>query len=249
MQSVTERPAVAALRGPVAIGRDALHVWLIDLDAPGPAAAAALDATERDRAASLVRPQDGARFTARRAALRWVLARYLGGEPGDLEFRVGPHGQPRLAGDEVRFSLTSSGGLALIAVSRSPVGVDLERIEPRPGIADLAAVRFAAREAASIAAGCCGPPTLSFYRHWTAKEAYLKAVGLGLAGLRDAELVCGARPAIWFAGSTAGGWSLSPASVPGGYVATIAGRTLVTSWRSLSSGSPVTPAGPAGSCR
>ncbi|MGH3303713.1 MAG: 4'-phosphopantetheinyl transferase family protein [Streptosporangiaceae bacterium] len=245
MQPASKTAVISAHRGAVTIGRGELHAWLVDLDAPGPAAAAALDAAESGRAASYLRPQDGARFAASRAALRLVLARYLGGEPGDVEFRVGQRGQPRVAGDEVWFSLARSGGLALIAVSRGPVGADLERIEPRPGHADLAAARFTAREAARIAGGCCGPPGLSFYRHWTAKEAYLKAVGLGLAGLRDAELVCGAQPAIRFAGSRVCGWSLSTVSVAAGYAAAIAGRMPVTSWRWLSTGRPATPARPA----
>jgi 4'-phosphopantetheinyl transferase len=178
-----------------------------------------------------------------------VLARYLGGEPDDLEFRVGLHGQPRLAADEVRFSLARSGRLALVAVSRGPVGADLERVAARPGLADVAAARFGAREAACIAVGCCGSPTQSFYRHWTAKEAYLKAIGLGLAGLRDTELVCGARPVIWFAGKPAEGWPLSVASVASGYVASIIGEPSVTSWRWLSSGRPLPPQRPAGSHR
>ncbi len=233
----------------MAVGPGALHAWLIDLDTPGPAPRAVLDAAERTLAASFVRPQDGARYAASRAALRLVLARYLGVEPGGVEFRVGPHGQPLLAADQVRFSLARSGGLALVAVSCEAVGADLERVVARPGIADVAAGRFAAREAARIADGCCGSPVVSFYRHWTAKEAYLKAIGRGLAGLRDAELVCGARSTIWSAGSPVGGWSVSASSVAAGYVAAIVARPSVISWRWLSSGRPELPGRPAGSCR
>jgi 4'-phosphopantetheinyl transferase len=236
MQSATQGAANPVHRGSLALDHGALHAWLVDLDAPGADTAARLDAAERGRAASLVRPQDGARFAASHAALRLVLARYVGGGPDDLEFRVGPHGQPRLAADEVRFSLARSGGLALIAVSRGPVGADLERVAARPGLADVALARFPAREAARVAVGCCGSPTRSFYRHWTAKEAYLKAIGLGLAGLRDTELVCGARPVIWYTGRPVDGWPVSMASTGSGYVASIIGEPAVTSWRWLSSG-------------
>jgi 4'-phosphopantetheinyl transferase len=238
----------AGLRGAVAIGPRALHAWLVDLDEPGAASAAPLAAAERARAASFVRTRDGARFAASRAALRLVLARYLGGEPADVEYLACPHGGPRVASDKVRFSLARSGHLALIAVSRGPVGADLERIEPRPGLADLAAARFPAREAASVATGCCGPPTQSFYRHWTAKEAYLKAVGLGLAGLRDVELTCGAQPAIVFAGRPVRDWSLSAASPVAGFTATIVGRTSVASWRWISTGRSASARALAGWC-
>ncbi len=249
MQPATQSAGNPVHRGTLALGRGVLHAWLVDLDAPGAATAARLDAAERARAASFVRSRDSARFAASHAALRLVLARYIGGEPDDLEFRVGPHGQPRLAADEVRFSLAHSGGFALIAVSRGPVGADLERIAARPALAEVAAARFAAREAACIAAGCCGSPTRSFYRHWTAKEAYLKAIGLGLAGLRYTELVCGTPPVIWFAGKPVEGWPLSVVSVASGYVASIIGESSVPSWRWLSSGRPLRPERPAGSHR
>jgi len=249
MQSATQSAADPVHRGSLVLDHGALHAWLVDLDAPSAAAAVRLDAAERARAASYLRPQDGARFAGSHAALRLVLAQYVGSEPGDLEFRVGPHGQPRLAADEVRFSLARSGGLALIAVSRGLVGADLERVAARPGLADVAVARFPAREAAYVAAGCCGSPTRSFYRHWTAKEAYLKAIGLGLAGLRDTELVCGARPVIWFAGRPVGGWPLSVASTASGCVASIIGELAVTSWRWLSFGRPLLLERPAGSHR
>lgn len=241
MQSATQSVANPEHRGSLALGHGVLHAWLIDLDAPGAATAARLDPAERARATSFLRPQDGARFAASHTALRLVLARYVAGEPDDLEFRVGPHGQPRLAADGPRFSLARSGGLALIAVSRGPVGADLERVAPRSGLASVAAARFATREAAGVAAGCCGSPTRSFYRHWTAKEAYLKAIGLGLAGLRDTELVCGAQPVIWFAGTPVSGWPLSVASTASGYVASIIGEPSVTSWRWFSSGRALPP--------
>jgi 4'-phosphopantetheinyl transferase len=249
MQRATLSAASPAHPGGRALGHGALHAWLVDLDAPGAVTAAGLDAAERARATTFVRPRDGARFAASRAALRLVLARYVGAEPADLEFTIGPHGQPRLAAGDVHFSLSRSGGLALVAVSRGPVGADLERVAARPGLADVAAARFAAREAACIEAGCGGSATRSFYRHWTAKEAYLKALGLGLAGLRDTELVCGARPAIWFAGRPVCGWRLSVTNVASRYVASVIGGPSLPSWRWLSSAWPLRPVRPEGSHR
>lgn len=248
MQAGGQSAISTARRGAVAIGHDALHAWYVDLDAPGAAAAATLDSAERARAASYLRPQDGLRFAASRAALRLVLAGYLDAAPADLQYRIGPRGRPHVAGDEVWFSLARSDGVALIAVSRMPVGADVERVQPRPGLTDLAAARFTPREAAGIAAGCCGPALQSFYRHWTVKEAYLKAVGLGVPGLRDVELACSARPTLYLARRPVDGWSLSAVNAPAGYVAAIVGRMPVTSWQRLSPGRAATPAKPAGSC-
>jgi 4'-phosphopantetheinyl transferase len=217
-------------QGGIALGPGEVQAWLVDLDDRAELRAAELDDAERDRAGSYLRPRDGARFAASRAALRLVLAGYLGRAPVSLRFLVDLRGRPRLADRELQFSLARSAGLALIAVSLGPVGADLERVESRPGLADLAAARFSTGEAECIAAGCGGSPMQGFYRHWTAKEAYLKAVGHGLAGLRQAELACGPRPAIRLGGRPAAGWALSVIDAPAGYAAAIAASQPVTQW-------------------
>lgn len=79
-----------------------------------------------------------------------------------------PRGKPRFAGREDRwFSLSHSGGLALCALSASPVGVDVELVRPRreklPGRA-LSGEELAAFD------GSWG----DFYRLWTLKESWCK---------------------------------------------------------------------------
>jgi 4'-phosphopantetheinyl transferase len=214
----------------VAIGPGQVHAWLVDLDGRT-AGEGVLDAAERDRAASYLRPHDGARFAASRAAVRLILSRYLDCPPERLRFVTGRSGQPQLARQGLRFSLSRSGGLAIIAVSPDEVGADVELLRSRPGLPDLVAARFTAAEAACIAVGCAGSPTRGFFRHWTAKEAYLKAAGCGLAGLRDAELVCRAVPVIRLRGMLQPGWKLSIADRSRGYVAAVAASQSVTSWR------------------
>jgi 4'-phosphopantetheinyl transferase len=218
-------------------GPDAVEVWLIDLDAPvDPAAASGLICTqlgpaERDRATAYLRPLDGARFAASRAWLRLILGRYLDAEPADLCFTADPDRRPALAGDHagsLHFSLSRSAGLALIAVSRSPVGADLELVRSRAGLADLVGGRFGAAEAACIASDCGGTQLHGFYRHWTAKEAYLKATGRGLAGLRGTELVCGVRPVIRSDGQLATDWTLSLPELAADCATAIVGAGVVT---------------------
>jgi 4'-phosphopantetheinyl transferase len=190
-----------------------------------------LTPAERARTDSYVRPQDGARFAASRAWLRRLLSRYLDAEPADLRFAATSAGRPGLAGhnaDRIHFSLSRSAGRALVAVSASPVGADVELVDARAGLADLVAGRFAAAEAACIAEGCGGSQLRGFYRHWTAKEAYLKATGRGIRDLRGTELVCGLRPAIHFGGRLATGWTLSLMEPASGCSAAIVGGGPVT---------------------
>jgi 4'-phosphopantetheinyl transferase len=235
------RAGLTGLRGGLT-RLDEVDAWLIDLDAPvDPAAASLLTCsplarTERDRATTYLRPRDSARFAASRAWLRLLLGRYLDTEPADLSFMTGPDRRPVLAGDHagsLHFSLSRSAGLALIAVSRSPVGADIELVSARAGLADLIGDRFGAAEAGCIARGCGGSPLHGFYRHWTAKEAYLKATGRGLAGLRGTELVCGVRPLIQYDGRLATNWTLSLPELAVGCAAAVIGDGPVTHYRAV----------------
>ena len=182
-----------------------VHAWLVDLDMPPDVARQALCPAELTRASSYLLPQDRARFAASRAWLRVILSRYLGADPALLRFATSLGGRPTLAGEHaglIQFSLSRSANHALLAVSLGPIGADIELVSARAGLPDLIASRFGAAEARCIAGGCGGSPLRSFYRHWTAKEAYLKATGRGLAGLRTTELNCGANPAIHVGGRT-----------------------------------------------
>jgi 4'-phosphopantetheinyl transferase len=199
-----------ACRGDLVAPGD-VHVWLIDLDAPPAGLGTILGPAERARASSYLAPRDAARFASGRGWLRVLLGRCTGAEPGRLQFDASAGGRLVLAGehaDRVHFSLSRSDERGLIAISGSPVGADIEQVRARAGLGDLITARFGAAEAGCIAAGCAGSPLSSFYRHWTAKEAYLKATGRGLAGLRATALTCGANPAIEVGGHAAT-WTVS----------------------------------------
>jgi 4'-phosphopantetheinyl transferase len=251
------------MRSSEPIGPGEVHAWVADLDGAGRAAAnqfrrrhldtapldtalldtALLDTGELARAVGYARPRDGARFAGSRACLRLVLGQYLDADPAGLRYTTGPDGRPVLAGahaGRLQFSLSRSGGRVLIAVSLTPVGGDIEIVRPRAGLADLIASRFGAAEAACIKAGCGGSPARGFYRHWTAKEAYLKATGRGLAGLRATELACAGPDIIRVDGSPADGWTLSlPQAAPDCAMA-IVGSGPVTHCRPwVGSGRPV----------
>lgn len=228
-----------------------VHAWIIDLDEPADwpgCSRSLLDDAESARTASYLSPRDGARFAVSRTFLRCILGRYLGADPAALSFRTAPGGRPVLAGQQsfrglpgsrLQFSLSRSAGLAFLAVSAGPVGADVEAIAAREGLAELAAARFGPGEAACIAGGgCAGSPLNSFYRHWTAREAWLKAVGVGLAGLRDTEFDCRNDPAIRFRGTlrTSPHLRLQLLDISPAHAAAVAAPGPVTTCRRLSSG-------------
>lgn len=163
-----------------------VHVWRAPLDRqPERPLAQTLSADEQQRAARFHFEADRRRFVAGRGFLRAVLARYLHIEPGEIRLSYEEQGKPALPGDEglgaIRFNLAHSGELALCAVARREVGIDLELIRPVPDSAQIAERYFSMRERAAFHSRPQERWDEGFLRQWTRKEAYLKARGCGLS--------------------------------------------------------------------
>jgi 4'-phosphopantetheinyl transferase len=166
---------------------DEAHVWLVSLD--GSPNMSLLSADERDRARRYRAPEARDRFVLARAALREILGGYVGLPPEQLRFAYPcacgrddcepSRRKPRVEPDTLRFNVSHTEGLALIAVSRGrELGVDVERVRP---LAAAATWALDANEAEAIAA-LPEPERLdAFYRAWTRREAHAKARGDGLA--------------------------------------------------------------------
>jgi len=161
-----------------------VHVHEIALDAPWHGALALLDAIERGRAARLRFEQHRRRFTVAHAALRTILARYLGRAPLALGFATGEHGKPVLedeADHGIAFNLSHAHERAVVAVARARrVGVDLERLDGRRDTPRLVQRYFSTAEQAALATLSGDRARRAFFDCWVRKEAYLKARGAGL---------------------------------------------------------------------
>ena len=125
-----------------------------------------------------------------------LLAAYAG--PGAPAVARGEHGKPHFPGPfgKLGFNWSHSGGRALFAIGCGgegfEVGVDIERVRPRPRALELAARFFAPDETAALAALPEERLLHGFLRFWTAKEAVLKANGGGLSyGLERVSFALG----------------------------------------------------------
>lgn len=123
------------------------------------------------------------RFAAGRGALRAILAGYLSMEPERLKFGYTAYGKPFLPNSPtIQFNLSHSGGLMVAAVCRDwPIGVDIEKHDPRFRAMEIAERFFCEHEKAEIARQDGEARLEAFFQLWTAKEAFLKATSLGLA--------------------------------------------------------------------
>lgn len=159
-----------------------VHAWRVELAGAAPSAAAAcLAPDEVARARRFAFERDRRRYVRARSALRRILAGYLGVAPADVALAYSLHGKPRLAAPApLGFNVSHSGDHALVAVSRAAqVGVDIEVVDRSRATLELARDVFTADEVAQLATHA-GGVALPFFTCWTRKEAYLKAIGLGL---------------------------------------------------------------------
>ena len=169
---------------------DEVHIWQINLDQPDSMVqelTQVLSAHELTRAKRFYFEQDRRRFIVGRSQLRFILGRYLDCEPDSVQFCYGPNGKPALVShsnaqrNTLHFNLSHSQGLALCALAWNwEVGIDLEYIRPLPTSEQLAQRFFSPEEHAFIQALPANEQPRAFFRLWTCKEAYLKAIGKGL---------------------------------------------------------------------
>lgn len=187
---------------------------LSDLDI-GPDALAACHALlapeERDRASRFRYARDRDRYVARRGQLRTLLAGEVDRPAFALRITEDSHGRPFLADHpDLHFNLSHSNGRALFAIAHGfRVGCDLEWRNPELACRNVAARLFAPAECAALDALPPAQWVAGFYNVWTRKEAFVKAVGLGLSYPLHAFTVSVApgEPARLIAGGA--GWSLS----------------------------------------
>ncbi len=177
-----------ALSTPLAATRDALHVCAFSLDGTPDLVErcrATLSPEERQRADRFVFARDRVRYTIAHAVLRHVLSRYCAQMPASLRFIAGAAGKPALesSGREppVRFNLSHSDNRALLAVSGDrELGVDLERVRSNIEALSISRHYFFGSERDAIEAAPSSERDTVFFRYWVAKEAVLKAQGIGL---------------------------------------------------------------------
>lgn len=200
------------------LGANEVHVWRVRLHGR--------DGARPAMAATALRAHRAGERARARSALRRILARYTGLAADALRIEADALGKPRLAHPGApAFNLSHTDGLALVAVARTPVGIDVERLRPLADAPGLAHRFLAPAEAAAVAARGAEARDAAFLRVWTRKEAVLKASGHGLAlDTRAIEVGTGPgrRVLALVAAREAGEFELLSVPVARGWVAALA---------------------------
>jgi 4'-phosphopantetheinyl transferase len=210
-----------------------VHVWFVELAGSGASVEAcfrSLSADERERASRFRFEHLRTAFTLSRGILRVLVGRYAGIEPDRIRFAYGLRGKPRLAFPvrPLEFNQAHSGKFAAyaFAVGCEP-GVDIEEVRPIREQENIVS-RFFSREEREEWMGLdLSQRDEAFFRCWTRKEAYIKALGDGLSMPLDSFRVS-LRPEVpasltAAAGDPAAGkWSLYSLAPEDGYAGSLA---------------------------
>jgi 4'-phosphopantetheinyl transferase len=226
------------IESPLALPENEVQLWRVDQEAIADEESRwqrVLSSDETARASRFHFPRDRQRFVASRALLRTILATYLAIEPTGVSFSYSKKEKPFLGpthkGSDVTFNVSHSGGIALLAFSRSrDIGVDVEQVRHDSDIDAIARRFFSTHEQNQLAALPGDEKFEAFFRCWTRKEAYIKATGEGLSlplhqfdvsvTAEDSDALLNTRPDS----SEAARWSLRDIPAGDGYVAAVCVR-------------------------
>lgn len=158
-----------------------IEIWLLKLNLQAPISNSdflLLNKYERANALRFHTHADQVRSTATRAALRRLLVTKVAMPSCKLNFLTNNFGKPYLKGaSDIDFNVSHAGEYALIAIStKGKIGVDIEDCDRQLDVRALSEYVFT-----RIERQCAIETTEDFIKRWVAKEAVLKAVGVGIS--------------------------------------------------------------------
>ena len=145
-----------------------------------------LSQRERDRASRFVFDKHRVRYIFAQGVLRDVLSRATGIPAAEIAFTSNSYGKPFLkapaGGPSLQFNLSHSDDLVAVGLaSHGEIGVDVEFIRHVLDLHGVAQNNYTQGEFESLLDAPEHAQQALFFRYWTRKESYIKAVGKGLS--------------------------------------------------------------------
>ncbi len=143
-----------------------------------------LSPDERARADRFLHVDVRRRFVVCRGRLRTILSELLQTSALEIGFRYEKWGKPALLerfGRKLHFNVSHSGEWALIAIARSPLGVDLEVPNDRINYRAIASQILGPSEQSAWEELPASQRAAATMQLWVCKESLLKALGLGIS--------------------------------------------------------------------
>jgi 4'-phosphopantetheinyl transferase len=139
-----------------------------------------LDPAERIRADRFIIPERRVDFITQRGFLRTILSKYLVHKPGEITISISEDGKPFLVEGNINFNLSHSEDLMICGItSGARIGVDIQHIYPVENLDRIIPKILTPAEIKLIENSPQKDKNELFLTIWTAKEAFLKALGSG----------------------------------------------------------------------
>ena len=176
-----------------------IDIWYLNTEFLDPKALRNAESTlsceELARRDRLQCSEDRRDFTMAHDLLRRSLSRYGTTPPGEWQFHFNTYGKPfidnsnsaRGGGDrkecDLSVSLSHTRGFVACAIASTiQIGLDVERVSRSLQVNEIAEGYFSQSEATALRGCPDDMRAMMFVNLWTLKEAFLKAVGVGLSG-------------------------------------------------------------------
>ncbi len=227
------------LGNPPALTATSLHLWRANLNLPTPQLQAlerilSTDELIRARRFKFLKHQQ--HFIAARGMLRQLLGRYLQQAPTEILFHYNEHGKPQLTQTpSLHFSVSHSHDWVTYAIGLQPLlGVDIERIHDI-AVTDIAQRFFSHTENQQLHHLALSEQRSAFFKLWTCKEAFIKAIGEGMTfPLQNFTIDILANPPhlvnIRDDATAAQSWTLQQFIPADDYIGAVAVKGAVTEW-------------------
>ncbi|MDP4207807.1 MAG: 4'-phosphopantetheinyl transferase superfamily protein [Bacteroidota bacterium] len=162
-----------------------VHIWKIDMTSEAEDFSGArelLSEDEHKRADKYKFQHHQNHFVRRRYLLRNILSKYCHCKPDEIKFKYNTFGKPFIdmpGLDSIFFSTSFSADLLLVCVaSKTPPGIDIEKKQKLTDIGLVAFDNFSRLELYEFREST--DKETAFFKIWTRKEAFVKAIGEGL---------------------------------------------------------------------
>lgn len=141
---------------------------------------------EQERQQKFVFEKDRHTYLISHALLRICLSQYADFSPDKWSFKENRYGKPEIdlsvGTTPLQFNLSHTDGLVIVAIALdSNIGIDVENVNRRGEMLDIAERYFSPDEVKSLFSLPVEQQRRRFFDCWTLKEAYIKARGMGLS--------------------------------------------------------------------
>ncbi len=167
-----------------------IHLWHVHLKASSEEInnlKTLISTEEKQRAERFAFDHLQRRYIITRGRLRQILGQYLNLNPQQISFKYSDKGKPFIPQqnnpDNLQFNLSHSEDKAIYGIRfQGWIGVDIEKIREIKEIDNLTKRFFCSEEFRFIQGLKGQDKQKAFFQIWTAKEAYLKGIGVGISG-------------------------------------------------------------------